>query len=388
MPVVERLRLLGKVRTISSIPAPDVVFVQVSRYFEGVSIIPTLDRTLAMIKPDAVSSGNTKAIIKEIEDNGFVIVSQIKKRLTEEEAGQFYGEHQGKVFYNTLINFMTSGAVVALALEKKNAVKEWRNLMGPTNSIKASLEVPTSLRARYGTDGTQNATHGSDSIYSAGRELEFWFGKQSGYGSFKTLAMIKPNTALVHYETIKSIILAHGYKIVKESHETLTEDRAREFYAEHTGKPFFPNLLDYMTSGSIVALQLEREGSIKAWRNLMGPTNTLVARKNNPESIRAIFGTDGTMNATHGSDSIDSATRELSFFFPRPPAKQIRAKKATISAASFPEMSSYMNREIDPVLTPVILKGMIERPYNFQQFIVDELSIGATEKKKMANFHR
>jgi len=277
---------------------------------------------------------------------------------------------------------MTSGAVIALALEKKNAVKEWRNLMGPTNSIKASLESPMSLRARYGTDGTQNATHGSDSLYSAGRELEFWFGKLSGYGSFKTLAMIKPNTSLMHYEIIKSIILAHGYKIVKESHETLTDNRAREFYAEHVGKGFFPNLLNYMTSGSVVALQLEREGSIKGWRNLMGPTNTLVARKNNPESIRAIFGTDGTMNATHGSDSIDSATRELAFFFPRPSAKQVRAKKATISAASFPEMSNYMNRSIDPVLSPLILKGMIERPHNFQQFLVDELNINPEKSKK------
>ena len=67
------------------------------------------------------------------------------------------------------------GPVIALALERENAVKTWRNLMGPTNTLKALEEAPKSLRARYGTDGTQNATHGSDSDFNAARELQFWF---------------------------------------------------------------------------------------------------------------------------------------------------------------------------------------------------------------------
>jgi nucleoside-diphosphate kinase len=72
--------------------------------------------------------------------------------------------------------------VIALALERENAIKGWRDLQGPTNSIKAVEEAPNSLRARFGTDGTQNATHGSDSLSNAARELEFWF--PDGYVDF------------------------------------------------------------------------------------------------------------------------------------------------------------------------------------------------------------
>ena len=119
--------------------------------------------------------GHANAIIQAIEDDGFVIVGQLKRTLTKEEAETFYGEHQGKAFFERLISFMTSGQVVALALERENAVKAWRNKMGPTNTLKALKEAPESLRTLYGTDGTQNATHGSDSDFSAARELQFWF---------------------------------------------------------------------------------------------------------------------------------------------------------------------------------------------------------------------
>ena len=93
---------------------------------------------------------------------------------------QFYGEHEGKPFFETLIGFMTSGHVTALCLSKEDAIKGWRALMGPTNSLKAREEAPTSLRALFGTDGTRNATHGSDSTTSAARELEFFFPKLEG----------------------------------------------------------------------------------------------------------------------------------------------------------------------------------------------------------------
>lgn len=152
---------------------------------------------------DAVGKGHGNDIIQAIEDEGFVIVGQLKRTLSREEAETFYGEHKGKAFFDGLIEFMTSGEkkdgearrkvffsdispfspisfflsgpVIALALERENAVKTWRNLMGPTNTLKAREEAPQSLRARYGTDGTQNATHGSDSDFSAARELQFWF---------------------------------------------------------------------------------------------------------------------------------------------------------------------------------------------------------------------
>jgi len=95
------------------------------------------------------------------------------------------------------------------------------------------------------------------------------------YGKFRTLAMIKPQTSSLHYEQIKSIIVSHGFDITSELHQQLPPERAMEFYAEHEGKPFYEDLVNYMSSGPVIALALEREGAIRAWRNLMGPTNPI-----------------------------------------------------------------------------------------------------------------
>ena len=135
----------------------------------------TLEKTYGMIKPDAVRAGKVDAILKAAEDAGFVVVKAQQQRLTPERAGEFYAEHKGKPFYEKLVGFMSSGPIVACCFAKTNAIADWRELMGPTNTIKAKEDAPNSLRARFGTDGTMNATHGSDSPTSAMRELKFFF---------------------------------------------------------------------------------------------------------------------------------------------------------------------------------------------------------------------
>lgn len=134
-----------------------------------------IEKTLALIKPDAVKAGKADEIKQLIELHGFTIVAQQKLQLTRARAEEFYGEHYGKPFFNNLVSFMTSGPVWAIVLAKPDAIKQWRGLMGPTNCFKAREEAPRSLRALYGTDGTQNATHGSDSPASAAREIKFFF---------------------------------------------------------------------------------------------------------------------------------------------------------------------------------------------------------------------
>jgi len=91
---------------------------------------------------------------------------------------------------------------------------------------------------------------------------------------------------------------------------------SRKFYEEHKGKPFFDSLIEYMSSGPCAALILSKENAIQDWRELMGPTKPDQARIEKPKSIRALFGTDTTRNACHGSDSPKSAEREIAFFFP------------------------------------------------------------------------
>ncbi|KAA0162731.1 hypothetical protein FNF28_04612 [Cafeteria roenbergensis] len=449
-----------------------------------------LERTLALIKPDAcgrpwmekvmkkveeetedgtverwvetsVERAPDKAaeILKRIEGAGFRIAKQVTRRLTKAQAEGFYAEHRGKPFFEKLTDFMTSGPIVSLVLEREMAIKGWRALMGPTNSIKAREEAAAAhpldesqwgLRALFGTDGSFNATHGSDSPFSALREEEFFFpqkprwertmlvllpgaaeheaevtaqleqrefvciarkqraltadqaamlcdgaaegaaaaaqggecvclvlerscaalqlylmvGPREGKATAKdkapasinavfspgaddgdglaalaprsavdaaraidavfegplpvehTLAVIKPGTADEHRADIMREIRAHGFTIAAQRRARLSKEQVESFYEEHRGKFFFERLTSYIASGPVIAMVLAKPGAIKAWRALMGPTNTFKARTDAPSSLRARFGIDGTRNATHGSDAPGSAAREIRFYFP------------------------------------------------------------------------
>ena len=135
----------------------------------------TKEYTLALIKPDAVANGKETEIVNRIKYEGFMIVKQEKLKLTKEKAEAFYAEHKGKGFFDELVGFMCSGELVAMKLERENAIKAWRSVMGPTNFETARKEAPDSVRALYATNMTKNASHGSDSPRSAKRELDFFF---------------------------------------------------------------------------------------------------------------------------------------------------------------------------------------------------------------------
>lgn len=128
--------------------------------------------TFGIIKPDAVKNKNSGEIIRIIELNNFDIIAMKKIQLTKKQAEGFYFEHKNKSFFKDLINYMTSGPIIVLALEKMNAIKDWRELMGSTNPKKSN---PGTLRAMFGTSITENAVHGSDSSKSAQREFKFFF---------------------------------------------------------------------------------------------------------------------------------------------------------------------------------------------------------------------
>eukprot|EP01118_Nematostelium_gracile_P011717 TRINITY_DN4205_c0_g1_i2.p1 TRINITY_DN4205_c0_g1~~TRINITY_DN4205_c0_g1_i2.p1 ORF type:complete len:140 (+),score=44.37 TRINITY_DN4205_c0_g1_i2:73-492(+) len=138
----------------------------------------TVQKTLAMIKPDAVAAEKDQEILQLIEANGFTIEQFREVEFTKELATEFYKEHEGKPFFNDLIAFVTSGPAVALILSKENAIAAWRDFIGPTNPEKARAEKPESIRAKFGTDGTKNAAHGSDSEASFERESALLFSKK------------------------------------------------------------------------------------------------------------------------------------------------------------------------------------------------------------------
>ncbi len=131
-----------------------------------------MQKTFALIKPDAVAAGHTGAIISRIEKEGFTIVGMKKITISRNQAEIFYGVHKARPFFGELVTFITSGPVVALALQKSDAIGAWRDLMGATNPAQAA---DGSLRKEFGTSVGNNATHGSDAAETAQFELVLFF---------------------------------------------------------------------------------------------------------------------------------------------------------------------------------------------------------------------
>jgi len=132
-----------------------------------------VERTLAIIKPDALHKA--EEIIDIILRSGFSVLQQRRVHLTPEQASDFYAEHYGKLFFPSLVAYMSSGPIIVLMIAKDQAISYWRELIGPTNTIKARQTHPECLRALYGTDDQRNALHGSDSFSSSQREIRFFF---------------------------------------------------------------------------------------------------------------------------------------------------------------------------------------------------------------------
>ncbi len=132
----------------------------------------TLQRTLAIIKPDAVKKGVSGDIIHTIEQNGFRIIGLKMLHLKKAQAQGFYAVHVGKPFFDSLVTFMTEGPVIVMCLEKDNAIADWRKLMGATNP--ANAEAGT-IRKKHAESIERNATHGSDAEDTARFEVSFFF---------------------------------------------------------------------------------------------------------------------------------------------------------------------------------------------------------------------
>ncbi|XP_019780041.2 nucleoside diphosphate kinase homolog 5 [Delphinus delphis] len=162
----------------------------------------------------------------------------------------------------------------------------------------------------------------------------------------KTLAIIKPDI-VDKEEEIQDIILRSGFTIVQRRKLRLSPEQCSNFYVEQYGKMFFPNLTAYMSSGPLVAMILARFKAISYWKELLGPSNSLVAKETHPDSLRAIYGTDELRNALHGSNDFAAAEREMRFMFPAVIVEPIPVGQAA---------KDYLNVHVMPTL----LKGLSE----------------------------
>lgn len=131
-----------------------------------------LQQTFAIIKPDAVASGHTGGIIRMIETAGFRIRGMKLQRLSRQQAEAFYAIHRERPFFASLVEFMTEGPVVAMVLERENAIQHWRDVMGATNPEKAAEGT---IRKRFASSIERNAVHGSDAPETAAVEIPFFF---------------------------------------------------------------------------------------------------------------------------------------------------------------------------------------------------------------------
>ena len=130
------------------------------------------NRTLAIIKPDAVASGKIGAIVAHLEKEGFVVRAARLMRLATAEAQAFYEVHRGRPFYDELVSFMTSGPCLPMALERGDAVAHYRQVIGATDPAEAAAGT---IRKLYAESKGRNAVHGSDSDDNAAREIAFFF---------------------------------------------------------------------------------------------------------------------------------------------------------------------------------------------------------------------
>ncbi|MGL5615453.1 MAG: nucleoside-diphosphate kinase [Sarcina sp.] len=131
-----------------------------------------MEKTLVLIKPDAVERNLIGAITKIYEDNGLKVINMKLEKITEELAKEHYKEHEGKSFYENLIKYITRSPLVAMVLTGENAIEKVRELNGKTNPENAAEGT---IRKLYAINGSENSVHASDSLESANREIKLWF---------------------------------------------------------------------------------------------------------------------------------------------------------------------------------------------------------------------
>ncbi len=143
-----------------------------------------IERTLSIVKPDAVARGASGEILRRFEEAGLRIVAIKALRLTEEDARGFYAVHKERPFYASLVKFMTSGPIIVSALEGEGAIAKNRELMGPTDSQEAERGT---IRGDFGTDIEKNAVHGSDGVATAKLEIAYFFNATEIIGPVEAL---------------------------------------------------------------------------------------------------------------------------------------------------------------------------------------------------------
>ncbi|NWI22690.1 NDK7 kinase, partial [Sula dactylatra] len=276
------------------------------------------ERTLALIKPDGMPK--IGELIDIIINAGFTITKAKMMVLSRKEAADFYVDHQSKPFYNELLQFITSGPIVAMEILGDDAVCKWKTLLGPANSAVAQTDAPDSIRANFGHDGLRNAAHGPDSVASAAQELELFFPSSGGRGPVNsakftncTCCIIKPhavNEGLAG-KIIKAII-NEGFQISALQMFNMERANVEEFYEIYKGVVAeYMEMVTELCSGPCIAMEITQPEPPKVFRDFCGPSDPEIARYLRPGTLRAVFGKNKIQNAVHCTDLPEDGLLEV-----------------------------------------------------------------------------
>ncbi|CAJ1059837.1 nucleoside diphosphate kinase 7 isoform X2 [Xyrichtys novacula] len=263
------------------------------------------ERTLALIKPDVVTKMGD--ILESIYSSNLIVTKAKMTKLT-----------------CNLVQFVSSGPVVAMELMGDEAMSIWRRLLGPVDSAVARKEAPQSVRAQFGTDGIKNVGHGSDSVAAAARELEFFFPSTIGHGPSNTAlctdctcCIIKPHAVSEGLTgKILNSISAAGFEISALQMFNVDRANAEEFYEVYKGVVTeYPSMVTELCSGPCMVLEIHGTDAPKSFREFCGPADPEISRHLRPNTLRALYGKDKVKNAVHCTDLPEDGVLEVQYFF-------------------------------------------------------------------------
>ncbi|XP_051636994.1 nucleoside diphosphate kinase 7 isoform X1 [Manacus candei] len=280
------------------------------------------ERTLALIKPDAMHK--IGELIDIIINSGLTITKAKMMLLSRKEAADFYVDHRAKPFYHELLQFITSGPVLAMEILGDDAVSKWKAIVGPANPTATETDTLDSIRENFGHGGLRNAAHGPDSVASAAKELELFFPSSGGRGPVSsatftncTCCIIKPhavNEGLAG-KIIKAI-LKGGFQISALQMFNMERPNAEEFYEIYKGVvPEYLEMVSELCSGPCIAMEITPSEPPKVFRDFCGPSDPELARHLRPGTLRAVFGKDKIQNAVHCTDLPEDGLLEVQYFF-------------------------------------------------------------------------
>lgn len=236
-------------------------------------------------------------------------------------AEQFYQDHRGKPYFTDLTSFMMSDVVTGMELVGDNAIKRFRQVMGESASVDENRRnAPQSIRAKFGTDYIRNAIHGSSSPSDYANEQPLFFSPAfTPTAAFNncTCCIIKPH--IVHEGLagqVIDMILQEGFEISSMEMFTLDRPTAEEFFEVYKGVlPEFVGMIEHMTSGPCIVMEIRQENAVRSFRELCGPMDPEIAKNLRPNTIRARFGHNRIVNAIHCTDLDEDGTLEVEYFF-------------------------------------------------------------------------